>query len=616
MIRELAIAFDTDATGKTAHARFHNNPDHIKVRFCGLHRRPRLRQYAALLDWSGLAAPTRSVTDATAFAGRLDDGGDNEEAESAETILARLDALTNTDGSFNQGSTEEVALDALSLAARQGHTEIVSALLASNVSPDGRVSRSNKATSPLMLAAMHGHGSVAQVLVAGGASLNLTNSASRTAAHMAARASADVLQLLLTAGTPPTVRDLNRWTCLHHAAWVGHVEGIRTLLGDTTPSNKRAPTGEDSTRLQQGVEAVDIDSNLNGTGADTSALLPNAQNADKCSKVHKAVSKKLAREHRNRNKVVDPNAKDRWSRTPLAWAVFNNHVGAVDYLLAHGAKLHPKFEKGRSRPQASHQRRTGNVWTGCMHMAVRNAYDHDDDCAMLRLLLRHRCPVDERDGMRSTALYVTASLAAPPHLARIFPEALERPGASEGPGGVGAGLPTTAAVARAQRESRATLAARLLLQANASVSAVNDAGDTALQVAVNAGNVAVAELLLSAGADPDIVTNTPTHPSSDEVLPSHHTDCMGVDEDMAALRREERHASTATGQPHPTQAAGTTTPTHASQHAPTMHGGDASDDAGRSVYTQLLPALRAMARHACLQARSMHAATTPQQTKC
>lgn len=31
-IRELAQAFDADTTGATAHARFHNNPDHIKVR--------------------------------------------------------------------------------------------------------------------------------------------------------------------------------------------------------------------------------------------------------------------------------------------------------------------------------------------------------------------------------------------------------------------------------------------------------------------------------------------------------------------------------------------------------------------------------------------------------
>lgn len=51
-----------------------------------------------------------------------------------------------------------------------------------------------------MLAAMHNHAPVARALITGGASLNLTNNASRTAAHMAARTSSAVLQLLLTAG--------------------------------------------------------------------------------------------------------------------------------------------------------------------------------------------------------------------------------------------------------------------------------------------------------------------------------------------------------------------------------------------------------------------------------
>lgn len=45
------------------------------------------------------------------------------------------------------------------------------------------------------------------------------------------------------------------------------------------------------------------------------------------------------------------NLKDRWSRTPLVWAVFNAHFQAAEYLIGAGARLLEGGEHGRNQPQ-------------------------------------------------------------------------------------------------------------------------------------------------------------------------------------------------------------------------------------------------------------------------
>ena len=303
----------------------------------------------------------------------------------------------------------ELAIDALNTAAKYGHCAVVKSLLQLQVCPDGRVTRTNKANSPLMIAALHDHVDVAELLVKAGAELQFVNSAQATAAHVATVNSAGVLRVVLEAGATGEVKDANKWTCLHHAAWAGNTASIEELL---------ASGGS------------------------------------------------------NRRENVQLNEKDRWSRTPLAWAIFNNRIDAADRLLRAGALLHASLESGRSRPQARHQRRTDNVWTGCLHMAVLNACTGADDCAMLRVLLKHRVPADERDGDGCTALHEAARYETPS-------------------GG---------------RTPRGQLdAVRLLLEAGCPMDAVDDQGNTALHLAVAYGSGAVAEHLSGVGANATIM---------------------------------------------------------------------------------------------------------------
>jgi ankyrin repeat protein len=204
------------------HARFRDDRDHIKVRLCGLHRRPRLRDYARLLDFAGLSPPTTE-----AGADRLEQRlkQSDREPATAEEILAHLDAGVAADDASALGA------DALVIAARGGHVEVVKALLAVGVSPNGRAATGQtRVRTPLMAAASADHAGVVVLLLAASANVNRTDSSQSGAAHVAAESSVSVLNLLLNANAALGARDLNRWTPLHRAAWAGNVASVEALV--------------------------------------------------------------------------------------------------------------------------------------------------------------------------------------------------------------------------------------------------------------------------------------------------------------------------------------------------------------------------------------------------
>jgi len=145
------------------------------------------------LEWAALAAPNRSSNDAEEFAGRL--RAATEVTTTGEELLARMDAEMP-----EENDVASLTVDALNAAAKYGHLAVASSLLELGTSPDGRVTRTNKANSPLMIAALHDHADVAELLLRNGAGVNLTNSAQATAAHIAAASSTAVLEHLLRCG--------------------------------------------------------------------------------------------------------------------------------------------------------------------------------------------------------------------------------------------------------------------------------------------------------------------------------------------------------------------------------------------------------------------------------
>jgi amino acid adenylation domain-containing protein len=247
---------------------FQDTKDHACVRLCGLHRKPKLRDYAAFVEWAAVPAPTGGDEQAGVFLQWMgvplanqgpatgSGGGINP-----EDILARMDQQLPTDQ-----DDQEQGIDALVLAIQHGSVAVVLCLLDEGVCADGRVSRFNKAITPLMMAATLGFTEIAEVLLEHGAAVNFVSHTQSTVVHIAAAHSARILRMVLEKGGEVMARDTNKWTPLYYAAWAGNVEAIQMLLA--------------------------------------------------------------------RNVLV--NYKDRWGRSPLAWAVFNHHIPAAEALLAAG----------------------------------------------------------------------------------------------------------------------------------------------------------------------------------------------------------------------------------------------------------------------------------------
>ena len=169
---------------------FTNTREQMKARLCGLQRKPRIREYAALLDWIAVGAPNRSAKDEADFLEMLGGGFGGESTSylpnvsSVSTeekfvipysintntrinpaggplLLKPLDTLMNSivdadtliSGLEADVSLDDVELlyDALDLAVTTGCVPVVRCLLDLGASPNGRVSRLNKANSPLMV---------------------------------------------------------------------------------------------------------------------------------------------------------------------------------------------------------------------------------------------------------------------------------------------------------------------------------------------------------------------------------------------------------------------------------------------------------------------------------
>ena len=116
---------------------------------------------------------------------------------------------------------------------------------------------------------------------------------------------------------------------------------------------------------------------------------------------------------------------------------------------------------------------------GCIHIAVQHAVVRGDD-RMLKLLLSHGCPADERDDERNTGLHEVARCSQ-----RTSDDGASSDDASA-----------------ANASARAVAVVELLVSSGgADVKATNLAGETPLQVAVTSGNVAVADALRARDVD-------------------------------------------------------------------------------------------------------------------
>ena len=184
------------------------------------------------------------------------------------------------------------------LACLNGHTEVVSNLLAVGVSPEVTT---NSLITPLMMGSWNGH--------------------------------SVIVSTLLTSGADPNMADNDGWTPLMVGSQNGHNKVVEVLLEAKVNPNAFNKDGETAVYLASGYGHSVIVSTLLTSGAD-----PNIANSNKWTPLmissqegHNEVVQLLLKAK------VDPNSCSKDGVTAIYWACWNGHSVVVSTLLTAGA---------------------------------------------------------------------------------------------------------------------------------------------------------------------------------------------------------------------------------------------------------------------------------------
>ncbi|XP_063920116.1 ankyrin-3-like isoform X2 [Zophobas morio] len=397
-------------------------------------------------------------------------------------------------------------LNALHLAAKDGHVEIARELLKRGAIVDAATKKGNTA---LHIASLAGQEEIVRLLIQHGASLNVQSQNGFTPLYMAAQENHDgCVRYLLSKGANQTLATEDGFTPLAVAMQQGHDKVVAVLLENDIKGKVRLPAlhiaaKKDDVKaaalLLQNEHNPDITSKSGFTPLHIAAHYGNDKVAsllyDKGADVNYAAKHNITPLHVASKwgkinmvtllvaKGADIQAKTRDGLTPLHCAARSGHDLVVDMLLENGAPMHAKTKNGLAP----------------LHMAAQG--EHVDAA---RILLYHGAPVDEVTVDYLTALHVAAHCG---HV-RVAKLLLDR-GADPNARALNGFTPLHIAC----KKNRIKMV-ELLLKHGASIGATTESGLTPLHVASFMGCMNIVIYLLQRDASPDIPTvrgETPLH---------------------------------------------------------------------------------------------------------
>ncbi|MBN2498642.1 MAG: ankyrin repeat domain-containing protein [Deltaproteobacteria bacterium] len=172
-------------------------------------------------------------------------------------------------------------MNALHLAARHGHRELVELLIRAGAEVNAEVRGSElsnpqerpvyESWSALHLAVEGGHRELVELLVRKGADLRQRTRRGMTAMHIASRTSTAMTGMLLELGAELNARDAGGWTPLHHAVLGHSVENARYLIGQGADLNAAGALGQTPVYLAALSGHLDMLEALSESGADLRA---------------------------------------------------------------------------------------------------------------------------------------------------------------------------------------------------------------------------------------------------------------------------------------------------------------------------------------------------------
>ncbi|VVC36072.1 Hypothetical protein CINCED_3A025137 [Cinara cedri] len=389
-------------------------------------------------------------------------------------------------------------LNALHLAAKDGHVDIVKCLLKKGCSVN---SVTKKGNSALHIASLAGQEAIVKVLVENNASINIQSHSGFTPLYMAAQENhCSIVELLLRNGANQLLVTEDGFSPLAVAMQQGHDKVVAILLENDTKGKVRLP-------------ALHIAAKKDDTKA-TNLLLQNDHNPDVTSKsgftpLH------IAAHYGNNNvasmlvqKGADVNFTAKHNITPLHVAAKWGKLNMVDLLIQLGANIEAKTRDGLTplhcaarsghdhiieRLLQSNAPRTLKTKNGLapLHMAAQG--DHVDAA---KVLLTYKVPVDDVTVDYLTSLHVAAHCGHV-KVAKTLLDHHADPDARA--------LNGFTPLHIACKKNRIKIV-ELLLKHGATIEATTESGLTPLHVASFMGCMNIALVLVSHGAYPDAST--------------------------------------------------------------------------------------------------------------
>jgi ankyrin repeat protein len=227
---------------------------------------------------------------------------------------------------------------------RSGYTGMVRLLLDEGVDPSTILYGGSRiATTALYIAASHGNDAIVELLIEKGANVNLKNSPGQPLVIAVTNNRKTVVRILLEQGADPNTRRHDNMTALCIAVMKGATEIIDMLL------NKGALTELGDSWIGTPLQAAIRKNRFKIT----ELLLENGADANVASGDYRELPPLLMAARLGYGPLLglllkhgaNPNPQNSW---PLHVAIFDNRIGMVRFLLAHGADADRKDSEGQT----------------------------------------------------------------------------------------------------------------------------------------------------------------------------------------------------------------------------------------------------------------------------